>query len=457
MPTDPTLDSLRRFEDPSLWEVFENVPVFDEHDETQEVEQQGHDGRPRTVTQVVRFDRRRLEQIAANCNAREARTGDVAPVTVGHTHKGTDETQQPPIVGYARRYTVGPFGPQGKLAVAATFFMRKNQRLVTDKAGRPLTPSEILSEYPRRSVELWPEDILDPIALLRRTPQRDLGITTYQRTSPRRVYQMPDMPGAMPGSQQTVPAGAVQTDSRDEQLLEKFFKHPLMQHLAKKYGAECGVDPGNPMSKQKPTPPAPAPSQYGAGGPSGSNTFTPGPTPSGGGDGQPPGATVPPVGRTEAARMQRDQEAIHYARLEQENAALKQRLDAVEATNRETAKQYLRERREKDLIQLEAEGYQFDRAQELDDVTELSQERYVKHLEKIRRRYQRMPVPGPGRGFVPTAPLRDAEQARSGPAKSYSREQSRAAIELCESDPDLRKMPWQAAYDAALERVAKVA
>jgi hypothetical protein len=154
---DPSMDALRQFDDPSKWVIRDNVPIFDEHDEFDK------DGKL-----VRRFDRQALEIIAQNNNRREATTGDLCPIAIGHTVRGAPESSQPKISGFARKFRVGHFGPQKKLAILSTFYFKP------ELYGESMT-------YPRRSIELWPgpkkEDwIADPVSLLRKTPQRDLGL-----------------------------------------------------------------------------------------------------------------------------------------------------------------------------------------------------------------------------------------------------------------------------------------
>lgn len=135
--------------------------------------------------------------------------------------------------------------------------------------------------------------------------------------------------------------------------------------------------------------------QYAAGMPGGSNTFIPG---------------------MERQKMSRDSDRIRLARAES--------LAALQAQELATLKiRFQREQREKDLIQLEAEGYILDRVEELDSVQEMSDERYQKHLSNIRRRYQKAPVNADLKRFsrpVPGVP---------GAPASLTREQAQTIAE----------------------------
>lgn len=145
-------------DDPALYTMVPDVPVFGEHETTV------RDGRKLT------FGRRELIAIAQRCNRRIKETGDYAAVIVGHTSDPTEEnpSEERPVVAFA-----GPFraerGPDSKWQIRADFHFYKGQE-------------ETLRRFPRRSAELWLEDqfedmVLDPICLLGGDrPRLDLGL-----------------------------------------------------------------------------------------------------------------------------------------------------------------------------------------------------------------------------------------------------------------------------------------
>ncbi len=145
-----------KFNDPTRWELVEDVNVFDEHTD-------------RRGDKVVRkFTRADLEKIAEKCNHRD-RIGQHCPLTLGHTKDDAKEKDQPEIVGYARKFRVAFDATLNRHVIRATYYLRRDR-------------AEEAREYPRISVEYWPDGkFFDPIALLRRTPQRDLGQWTYHR------------------------------------------------------------------------------------------------------------------------------------------------------------------------------------------------------------------------------------------------------------------------------------
>src|SRR5687767_12904864 len=117
--SDPTLDALKRFEDPSLWVVRRAVPVLDVHEE--------RDENGELLYEVTLDD---LYEFAATGNRRERETGDCSLLVIGHLQKDqrdesgqvilrAHELSQPKRAGYARNWAVGQFGPQKKAALVA--------------------------------------------------------------------------------------------------------------------------------------------------------------------------------------------------------------------------------------------------------------------------------------------------------------------------------------------------
>jgi len=128
----------------------------------------------------------------------------------------------------------------------------------------------------------------------------------------------------------------------------------------------------------------------GAGAPSGSNTYTPSGTGIKRGvkkqrhevefyNRRTNGRQVDPV------RLQRDQLRLKLARIEAQN---KERDQVI----RDLQVKYRRAEREKDLVHLDAQGYQFDLAEELSAVARLSGKDYKAYLDRIRKRYSRAPI-----------------------------------------------------------------
>ena len=177
--------NLAELDDPDKWVFCDDVPVFDEHDEHQCPGcQKGMSDRPfrcqkcgQASRLVRRFGKVDLEEIAAGCNVRDGQ-GNLCPLTIGHMADGVPEKQQPELVGYARKFWVGYHPGLKRNVILARYQVRKDRY---DDART----------YPRSSVELWLRDrFIDPIALLRRTPQRDLGQWVYSKGGDKLCYSM---------------------------------------------------------------------------------------------------------------------------------------------------------------------------------------------------------------------------------------------------------------------------
>lgn len=412
-PADPTLTILEKFKDPSQWVIVRNVPVFDSHDEVDE--------RPTSPTygQVVRhFGQEELQRIAYNCNVRD-RQGNPCRLTEGHTVPNLPEREQPGQLGYARNFHLGRFGPEQKDAILVDYWVHKDKY-------------ELARTYPYRSVELYVRDmIFNPIAMLRRTPQRDLGEVHFSRhDEPVRYekgadvvrYSIEDftMPETFPpaaGAATPPPAAPVQDPDAlspdDVAVADKYMKHYVKNHPVMRYASDM-FEGCPPDVKQK----------YAASAPSGTNTAVPVAAPALPAEGA--GTSVPP----DVQRMQRDQLAIHYAKLDHALKAIQERNAALESALRAEQLKTQRAARERDLVQLEAEGYQFDRAGMLADVADLEPAQYAKSLEYVRKygRQERAPVGA----VLPIATHSDPSAA----AKRYSREEVDRAVKMAESGMD---------------------
>lgn len=167
--SDPTLDFLRRLDDPSQWVIVRGVPIFKEHERTD------RDGKL-----LYKVGQAELEKAVRQYQRLAAEYGVVPRITIGHvnTDRNAPETAQPEVVGYARNLRIGQFGPAQTLAVLADCYYRKD---AWERARR----------FPYRSAEYYPHSgEITGIALLVRDPQLDLGMVAYEREHPRYSYAM---------------------------------------------------------------------------------------------------------------------------------------------------------------------------------------------------------------------------------------------------------------------------
>lgn len=352
---------------PDAYTVWPGRVVFDLHDE--------HDPSGRLLR---RFDEPALREIASRCAARDAR-GAWCPLTIGHTVPGAPETHQPESVGYARNWRVGPDPVTGRPALLADFHIRQ------DRLAEAQT-------YARVSVELWPKDlIIDPVALLRRTPRLDVPQWVYgregqslskeqgnspQEGSPQWEYRLtgdnrpvlrysrestmpvPAVPGPMnampsPGGMGAPPppgGGGDDMAGKLEQYMRHCASHPharaLQDHYGKAEGAGGlpGAPPMPPLGAEPPmSPPAPPP------GPGGPEQFS---------------------RDAEIARLQ-----AQLAGLQREN-----RLNS----------------RRQDIQALADEGIDLNVDEELAELGDLEPARYQRELTRIKNRYARVDA-----GMVP--------------------------------------------------------
>lgn len=192
--------------------LLAGVPIFDQHEQ--------YDAQGNLVNRV---DRAKLLDIAKKGNDREKRTGDLAPIGLGHTKPlPAPETEQPPIVGYACNYQVTA-DQDGKPILTTDWWIKKDQ-------------IQALDQYPRRSVELWKKrGDIDWIALLKRSPERDLGLMLpdVNETNALPRYLRPKAEG---------PVVAYERHDRGDHKICYSMERYAMSDKAK-YGAETMADP----------------------------------------------------------------------------------------------------------------------------------------------------------------------------------------------------------------------
>lgn len=189
-----------------------------------------------------------LTKFVAHMNERESLTGDLSPIVIGHTKSGEREIDAPPLVGYARNWSLGELGATGR---KCAFF---DAWILKDKV-------QLAKQFPRRSCEVWASRYeADPISLLgATTPARDLGLMKLSRdgsftyTSPGEM-NMADEPKKPEESKTEKPApdkkesGEAKKESGQwDQVLA------LLSSIAEKLGVG-----GSPTGAAAPAEPAPA-------------------------------------------------------------------------------------------------------------------------------------------------------------------------------------------------------
>lgn len=381
---DAATKSLNHIFNSGEYSVKKDIPVFDAHDEFDA------DGK---LTR--RFGRKELQKIVDTCNKRAEETGTLSPFGPGHTITDAPEHLQPFTYGYVNNYRVGEYGPGKKLGILGDFHIRKK---VTTPDRKEVDGVKEFLLYDHRSIELWLRDgFIDRVALLRRTPQRDLGLVVFEK-----------------GQQITVPSTG------------NIFSTAQRNHsyaAAVRGGKLCyAMEPDMPMDIPPPA----------AGAPSGGNTFIPGqdgeddadyqqfcrncdrymkehfgdnlakyqiaPTAPAGDDAVPPDPTLPPVADdNEVRKMAREYasadpkvQVAMFQRMANYVASVNQRVAAVETSAKEQALQFSKEDAANRVAMLVGEGFVMDANEEQKEFEELPLGApRDKKMTKVRTRYQR--------------------------------------------------------------------
>jgi hypothetical protein len=333
----------------SEWVVEDRVPIYDQH--------VWEDADPTTgKVHRVPVTKERLQKIANARNEQIARTGNMAPILVGHSRLDLPEyakAKWSPTVGWADNFEVGDHPDDGR----PTMYARHKFYPTAEVGGETMTAREIMRRFPHRSVEVHlGRNTLDAISLLApgNTPMQEHGLLRLEASA-----------------NPTATASEAPMGDRCDELISALMA--VLEQFAggQQNAADPAAAPPGAPGGAAPMPEGPGPQQYAACGPA--------------------NAALPET--PEKVRMQANQDAIRETR---ENARVKQ----LETDLASLKLQYQRERREKDLIQLEAEGYDFDRSEELADLTPLADDAYAKALDRIKKRYQRVPA---GREPIRTA------------------------------------------------------
>lgn len=389
---------------PDLYIVKPGVPILKTHTYKQKTTVGGI---PKTIVREI--DEERLNLIVANSNQRAA-NADYGLIFLGHTDDEKPEDEQPPIVGYMKDYRVGEWA--GKPCVLADFYI--------DKARKAEAAT-----FPRRSAETWyhesepDRNFIDAVSLLKRTPEQDLGLLTFENRNgvKLRFAAIGDEPqtdeGAMGLSDDDLTKIGEMISTAFKAGFELFGK---MQNMSESAAATQGEgaaaeqndmdddgtsDSDEPSMEQAEAPPTTdnddekAKEKNEAGStPSGTNTFVPGD------DDDEKGKEKMAAdcndkdddGAMEKNRMKRDSDNIALSRYEKRLNALEKQLEKTQAENATLQRNARKDRRERDLIQLEAEGYVLDRAEELEDGLDKDDSGWGKQIGRIKARYSRNPI-----------------------------------------------------------------
>ena len=367
--------------------VKHHVPILDEH------ELKDNKGNV-----VIRLDKDKLLEITSVNNKRIGDTGDEIPLVIGHTKDDAPENQQPEIVGYASNLKVEPFFKTGRKCITATFKFFKN------------TVQKVRG-FPRRSIELWLSDYkIDPISLLgATTPERDLGLLRLSKTGVKKYQRTMNMDENQMGA----PSSGGPNQEIVDAVVNALQQTDVWQFLSQ-LAAQAGQDQGAPEGM----PPEGAP-------PEGAMPPDAGAPPMDAGAEEMPmedeGTPLPEESAEEEQPVQASRkkyDRIKLSRIEHENQVLHKELHGLKL-------KFQRAEREKDLIELEAEGYLLDRGEELEIVQAMPEKAYKSHLQIIRKRYQKAPIGGLRTNYI--------SESRTGVVRNRTKDEVNAAIDYATS------------------------
>lgn len=307
MQPDPTIEFMAQFDDESKWVIKRRVPLFKPHDRLKV--------NPATGKEFVAYSVKRTDmpQIAANMR-RNQKKGVPARITVGHVTPDDPETEQPIAVGYWLNAEPGTFGPDNEPCVYADAYVKRD--CANTVKGRPY-----------RSAEYYPDSKeIRGAALLTRDPRLDLGTVelylkdgAYAYASPGEMYMADEIEtkqiGMKPVPVDDEPEGYAAWCKAMEHYSKK---NPWVSHSMQRYSEQASA---------------------------------PGAT-----NGSIPDETEKK--EPEMERMQRDDEAINYARLNSRLDALQKELEARDAVIAKITAERDVEQCERMIRTLQAEGYQ---------------------------------------------------------------------------------------------------
>lgn len=243
------------------------------------------------------------------------------------------------------------------------FGPKKKLGLLADFYYKPDQYSKA-KHYPHRSIELWTDGVIDTVSLLARTPKLDLGLL------------LPDE-----GQMKQTQVASVGNDGADLLCYSRGGERRIYQLSEESPMPKLNIidELMGVLQKAKEDPGA-----YGLA--AGSNDLV-------------------TYSKAEHKALLKDQETLQRER------------DEAKAKLDETLKLYQKQGRTSALEKLKGEGVVLDVNAELADTEALTQEAFDKHIEKVKKCYQRSPVGG---GFIKT------ENPPAPASDGYDREKARA-------------------------------
>lgn len=323
LSADATAEFVAKLNDPTQWVVKRGVPLFKAHDRYRLDPKSKKRFVAYTVTDAD------LYTIASNMRKAESR-GEPARMTVGHTNPDPDkaETEQPRAIGYWRNARVERFGPTKELGIIADAYIHRE--LAPEVKGRIY-----------RSVEYYHDTReITGAAVTTRDPALKLGtVELYKAGQPERYSLAEAYEMAEPSEEKEEKAESAETEKVEKEEGEGtvpeghdvFLKH--MEHYAKSnpwmaYAQHCYNE--NQMQA--------------AGPPSGTA-------------GHIPNDEIEHKPEPAMNRMQRDDEAIQYSRMDAEIKTLRKQMETYQKQSVELARERDAADCERMIRTAQAQGY----------------------------------------------------------------------------------------------------
>ena len=468
-----------KLNDAARYARVERVPIIDTLERT--YLKTTKDGNQVRIYESV--DKAQLKKIFEN-SKRAEENGDYGLIFVGHTDDSGKETDQPPKVGYIANHQLGEHNGRPTILADVYIDKEKCRRFGKKYFDSSFTVDDLLDEFPRRSAEVValskPVGYIDSVALLKRTPERQLGTIASQfKIKSESVYRF-ECP-ACKKEKMSLQSSMMEHQARQDKVKSKrdVFKSSLKlveqlgNHLfdeeangepedssestSSELFNEPSDEPSEPMLGEEPSMSSTAKSKMSKAGPSepnyeeypsstsssssseasepseasgdpshpgtknhrkehrepsrmdpsepskkksklnaGSAASTPGPT-----------TSIPKLEKSkmsshkDKSRMKDDDERISSSRFARQleesrklNSQLAARLDQIDAEKREAIN-------ERKLVQLQAEGYELDRAEELARFKRLNltEEQVDEEISRFRKIVRPSPV---GQSLIPS-------------------------------------------------------
>jgi hypothetical protein len=356
--------------------VIPNVPIFDEHNGAEE----GLD---------INFTPDVLQQICDVTNFAAEDTQTLPPYYEGHIEDMVPEHEQGGLLGFFCNFRVednfGELNPRHVIMADLKVLKTRYQQV---------------KDYPFRSIELWFDDMrIVNVAALKRRPQRDLGILFQKKSNGNNKYfHCPTEKVNMDPKAHEHPDhadGAGMPNDWIKRIMDHIMETPHMKYVEEMMKSTADAESEKADDEHHEMEDHPESTEM-------EDDML---------DKEEKTADTPEVHGAEEEDEEEEKREPHAKLKAQRNQAQRQvlKLQAQQSDLEARLAQFERKARiadrRADLLECEAAGIQFDVGQELEDVADLNEKQYAKHLDKMKKNYSKAPI-----GFKPVAQADTARQ-----------------------------------------------